>query len=76
LPNMSRRSRSTSNASRDGAILHSALSTDAELAALRAQQRAERDTRSVGCRLHQHQVETSVPIGAMQDRMESMAQMQ
>ncbi|KAK1649002.1 hypothetical protein QYE76_066807 [Lolium multiflorum] len=73
---MSNRSRSTSRTSRDGPIIRSASSTDAELSALRAQQRADRDARSVGRRLQQHQIETSASLGAMQNQMEAMTQLQ
>jgi hypothetical protein len=74
---MSARSRSTSRDSHhDGPVIRSASSTDAELSALRAQQRAERDARSVGRRLQQHQAATSASLNVMQTQMESMAMMQ
>ena len=73
---MSHRSRSHSRSSRDGLIVRSALSTDAELQEQRAQQRADRDVRSVGRRLQQNQVETASTLGLMHDRMEAMAAMQ
>jgi hypothetical protein len=73
---MSHRSRSGSCTSRDGPTIRSASSTDAEIAALRSQQRADRDARSVGRRLQKHQVETSATLDAMQNRMEAMALLQ
>ncbi|KAK1600936.1 hypothetical protein QYE76_039951 [Lolium multiflorum] len=59
---MSHRSRSGSRTSRDGHNVRSASSTDAEIAALHAQQRVDRDACSVGHRVQQHQVKTSTAI--------------
>jgi hypothetical protein len=73
---MLHRSRSNSRSSREGVLLHSASSTDVEIHELRAQQRADRDARSVGRLLQQHQVETASTLSSMQDRMEVMAVLQ
>ncbi|KAK1603490.1 hypothetical protein QYE76_008173 [Lolium multiflorum] len=73
---MSHKSRTSSRNSQGGPIIRSASSTDAELRELRAQQRAERDARSVGRRLQQHQADTAASIGAVQNQMETMAQLQ
>lgn len=59
----------------DAQVIRSASSTDAELSVLRAQQRADRDSRSVGRRLQKHQLETAASLDAMQCQMQMMTAM-
>ncbi|KAK1648718.1 hypothetical protein QYE76_066523 [Lolium multiflorum] len=56
----------------DAPILGSASTTDAEIAALRAQQRQERDARSLGRRLRNYQAESSASINMLTNQMGSM----
>jgi hypothetical protein len=70
----SSRSRNSSRdrSNEDAPVIGSASTTDAALAALRAQQRQERHARSVGQRLRNYQAESMASINMLTNQMGSM----